>query len=136
MADPILNGKPVKPSKNGSDVICLSAFHDSSCSSILDCLWTFNLFWGQSQQKAIAVVKLWQNETDSNAACSFACDVWTDFTQRSDVEKKKRKDLTKAEICRSMEGSGCKVAPGVVTTLDNRTDVSPNERQSQGHFPL
>ena len=50
--------------------------------------------------------------------------------------KKKRKDLTKAEICRSMEGSGCKVAPGVVTTLDNRTDVSPNERQSQGHFPL
>jgi len=89
VADPILNGKPVKLSKNGSDVICLSAFHDSFCSSILDCLWMFNLFWGQSQQKAIAVVKLWQNETDSNAACSFACDVWTDFTQRSDVEKNK-----------------------------------------------
>ena len=44
-------------------------------------------FWGSPRQKAIAVVKLWQNQTDSNAACSFVGDVWTDFTQRSDVEK-------------------------------------------------
>ena len=87
MADPILNGKPMKMCKNGSDMICLSAFHVSSYSSIFDCLWTFNLFLGQSQQKTTAVVKLWKNETDSNAACSFACDEWTDFTERSDVEK-------------------------------------------------
>ena len=31
MADPFLDGKPMKLSKNGSDVICVFAFHDSSC---------------------------------------------------------------------------------------------------------
>jgi len=35
-----------------------------------------------------------------------------------------------------MESSGCKVAPGVVTTLDNRMDASPTERQSQRHFQM
>ena len=38
MAYPFLDGKPVKLSKNGSDVIFVCAFHDSSCSSILHCL--------------------------------------------------------------------------------------------------
>ena len=45
MADPFLDGKPLKLSKNGSDVVCFGggvfcvcAFHDSSCSSILHCL--------------------------------------------------------------------------------------------------
>ena len=31
VADPFLDGKPVKLSKNGSDVICSFAFHYSSC---------------------------------------------------------------------------------------------------------
>ena len=35
LSDPFLDGKPMKLSKNGSDVICVFAFHDSSCSSIL-----------------------------------------------------------------------------------------------------
>ena len=35
VADHFLDGKPVKLSKNGSDVI-FSPFHDSSCSSIVD----------------------------------------------------------------------------------------------------
>ena len=47
-----------------------------------------------------------------------------------------KQDRTKSEICRSMESSACKVAPGVVTTLENGTDASPTERQSQGHFLL
>ena len=34
MADPFPDGKPMKLPKNGSDVICFFAFHDSSCSSI------------------------------------------------------------------------------------------------------
>ena len=42
MADPFLDGKPMKLPKNGSDVILfvvvVVAFHDSSCSSILHCL--------------------------------------------------------------------------------------------------
>ena len=38
VAGPLLDRKPVKLPKNGSDVICFSAFHDSSCSSILHCL--------------------------------------------------------------------------------------------------
>ena len=38
VADPFLDGKPMKLSKNGSDVISFFAFHDSSCSSILHCL--------------------------------------------------------------------------------------------------
>ena len=31
VADPFLDGKPMKLSKNGSDVVCFFAFHDSSC---------------------------------------------------------------------------------------------------------
>ena len=38
VADPFLDRKPMKLPKNGSDVICFFAFHDSSCSSILHCL--------------------------------------------------------------------------------------------------
>ena len=42
MADPFLDGKPMKLSKNSSDVIFFFffffAFHDSSCSNILHCL--------------------------------------------------------------------------------------------------
>ena len=38
VADLFLDGKPMKLSKNGSDVVYILAFDDSSCSSILHCL--------------------------------------------------------------------------------------------------
>ena len=94
----------------------------------------FNLLLGQSRQKAIAVVKLWQNQTDSNPAFSFAGDVWTDFTQRSYVGKKQV--LTMAETCCSMESSASKVAARVFTTLENGMDASPTDRQSTGTVSL
>ena len=66
-------------------------------------------------------------KSDSNAACSFVGDVWTDLTQRSDVT---------AETCCSMDSSASKVTPRVFTTLENGMDASPTERQSTGTVSL
>ena len=85
----------------------------------------FNLFLGQSRQKAIAVVKLWQNQTDSNAACSFVGDVWMDY---SEIWYGEKKDLTMDETCCSMESSASKVTPRVFTTLENGMVASPTEK--------
>ena len=67
MLDLFLDGKPVELSKNGSDMIwgccCFLFFFHFFISlrflqSILLSLQMFNLLLGQSQQKAITLVKL------------------------------------------------------------------------------
>ena len=71
MADPFLDGKPMKLSKNGSDVIwvfwhfmtVLAAAFSTACGRLIFLFFFFFFFfffWGgggvQSRQKAIAVV--------------------------------------------------------------------------------
>ena len=64
MTDPFLDGKLMKLSKNGSDVILfrilLLLLHFMTVLAAAFCTACRRLicFWGQSRQKAVAVVKL------------------------------------------------------------------------------
>ena len=139
MADPILNGKPMKLCKNGSDMISFFFLSSFVCvySSLKLLQQHFALpasrclicFWGSPDRRLLQKPSF--DKIRQTAVLLAALQVMYGRTLLGDLMWKKQ-DLTTAETCCSMESSASKVTPKVFTTVENGMDASPTEKQSTG----
>ena len=85
---------PVQFPQDGCGVLSLSSFCHNPCSSIQSCLKTFYLCLRQTREKAVAVVKLGQNQGDGYGICTFVVYVRTHLTEGSYVEERRLHYIT------------------------------------------